>query len=115
MKIKYILGIVLFCIVAVLNVVTTINREKSIDFSTTSLLAISESGLNEKRYGYIDAQEECDITNIVDCTVDLMIPGIGFCNLGFSYTVTVKGTQNFCKYVGGKDVYCNFFTCRSNG
>lgn len=119
LKFKYFGRTVLFFLVAGLNVITVMNNERSLDFSTTSLLAISESGINEKRYGYVDDPKECEISEVVHCTIGgiVNLPYVGpvNCSIDIPYTLTVKGTANYCIYTGNENMWCNYFTCRRNG
>lgn len=63
--------------------------------------------------GYIDNPQPCEVTETRNCSIVLCYGGF-CCRLGFDYTVTFKGTQNYCTYTGGPSG-CTPHACIKNG
>lgn len=93
------------------------NSEKNKIFTGLHLKeiqALAESENSNLWKGYLNNPKECKFSETVRCEVGVSIPGIGTCNIGFSYTIKHDGTMNPCTYTGNIQNQCDYYQCKRN-
>lgn len=102
-----ILGIAAF---VAFNVNLSTNKEVPL-LVLANVEALAQESGGDLWKGYINAVENCKVSETKRCDFEIWIPGIGYCQLGFDYIIKHEGKENPCTYTGNENNQCDYYRC----